>query len=147
MNRPKGLLLTAWIMVGFLLAGLLREWFWPPHPHITHLHTLTSIIGMLIRIAALICIFYYAQGRNLARIAVLAASVVEILSLLRLRHEDTLGRVVIAAAALLAVFFLYWPVRSPVLQAQRGYYRCAFYSRARFLIQIGEPTNPNASRI
>jgi hypothetical protein len=108
MNRPKGLLLTSWIMVGFLLAGLLRQWFWPPHPHITHLHTFITIAVMLIRIMALICIFYYFQGRNWARIAVLVTSIVEILSLLQLRHEDTLGRVVSAAAALLAVFFLYW---------------------------------------
>jgi hypothetical protein len=108
MNRPKGLLVTAWMMVGFLLAGLLRQWFWPPHPHITHLHAFTTIVGMLIRIVALGCIFYYVQGRNWARIAVLVTSVVVILSLLQLRHEDTPGRVVSAAAALLAVFFLYW---------------------------------------
>ncbi len=108
MNRPKGLLVTAWMMVGFLLAGLLRQWFWPPHPHITHLHAFATIVGMLIRIVALVCIFYYVQGRNWARIAVLVTSVVVILSLLQLRHEDTPGRVVGAAAALLAVFFLYW---------------------------------------
>jgi hypothetical protein len=108
MNRPKGLLITAWIMVGFLLVGLLRQWFWPPHPHITHLHAFTTVVVALVRVTALVCIFYYVQGRNWARIAVLVTSGVEILSLLQLRHEDTPGRVISAAAALLAVFFLYW---------------------------------------
>jgi hypothetical protein len=107
-NRPKGLLLTAWIMVGFLVAGSLRQWLRSADYPTTHLHTFTIVVGMLIRIAALICIFYYYQGRNWARIIVLITSVVQILSLLQLRHEDTLGRVVGAAAALLAVFFLYW---------------------------------------
>jgi hypothetical protein len=108
MNRPKGLLLTAWIMVGFLFVGLMRQWFWPPHPPITHLHAFTTVVGVLIRVTAFACIFYYAQGRNWARIAVLVTSVAEILSLLQLRHEDTLGRFVSTLSALLAVFFLYW---------------------------------------
>jgi hypothetical protein len=135
MIRPKVLLLTAWIMVGFLLTGLLRQWFWPPHPHITHLHTLTTIVGILIRIAALICIFYYVQGRNWARIAVLVTSVVEILNLLQLRHEDTLGRVISAAAALLAVFFLYWLNTRSVRQ---------FFTRSAATIEVPSSPEPGS---
>jgi hypothetical protein len=110
MNRPKGLLLTAWMMVALELVAWLRQ-YWP-HP--VHLHTF-SIVGLLVaRTVAFICIFYYVRGQNWARIAVLLTSVLTILSLLRLRHEDTFGQVTGVAWSLLGVFFLYWLNTRPV---------------------------------
>jgi hypothetical protein len=91
MNRPNGLLLTAWIMVALTVAGWLRQQYFPPHPHIAHLHAFTTVVGLVIRITAFVCIFYYVRGRNWARIAVLLTSIVAILSLLQLRHEDVPG--------------------------------------------------------
>ena len=108
MNRPKGLLLTAWIMVALVVAGWLRQQYFPPRPHIAHLHAFTTVVGLVIRITAFVCIFYYVRGRNWARIAVLLTSIVAILSLLQLRHEDVPGQVIGAVVGLLGVFFLYW---------------------------------------
>jgi drug/metabolite transporter (DMT)-like permease len=108
MNRPKGLLVTAWIMVALVVAGWLRGNYWPPRTQPAHLHTFTIVLVLVVRITAFVCIFYYAQGRNWARIVVLATSVLMILSLIQLRHENALGQVTGAFAALLGVFFLFW---------------------------------------
>jgi hypothetical protein len=62
----------------------------------------------VLNIVEFVCIFYYVKGRNWARIAVLVASVLSILDLLRLNHEDTPGRIIIGAWGLLGAFFLYW---------------------------------------
>jgi hypothetical protein len=64
MNRPKGLLLTTWIMVALLVAGWLRQQNWPPSPHLAHLHAFTTVAGLVLRITELVCIFYYVPGRN-----------------------------------------------------------------------------------
>src|SRR5438132_12045843 len=111
MNRPRGLLLTAWIMVALNITA----WILQYRPHLAHrvpLHTFTVVLFTLalvvIRIGAFVCIVYYVRGRNWARIAVLLTSVLSILYLLRLNHEDAPGRVVSAAWGLLGVFFLYW---------------------------------------
>lgn len=114
MNRPKGLLLTAWIMVALVVAGWLRGKYWPPPDHPAHLHTFTIVLLLVIRITAFVCIFYYVRGRNWARIAVLLTSIVAILSLLQLRHEDAPGQVIGAAMGLLGVFFLCWLNTRPV---------------------------------
>ena len=104
MNRPNGLLLTAWIMVVLEVAGWIQQ-YWP-HP--VHLHTFSIAALLVVRLISFVCIFYYAQGQNWARIFVLIASVLAILSLLVLRHEAAPGQVLIATRALLGVFFLYW---------------------------------------
>ena len=111
MNRPQGLLLTAWIMVALLVAGWLRSFYRVPthfayqHPQ---WHLFNTVVFVVLRIIAFVCIVYYARGRNWARIAVLLTSVLTILGLLQLRHEDSLGKVMGAAWGLLAVFLLYW---------------------------------------
>jgi hypothetical protein len=112
MKSPKGLLLTAWIMVGLVVAGWLRMYYWPHHAQLAHPHAylrvFTTATLLVLNIVEFVCIFYYVKGRNWARIAVLVASVLSILDLLRLNHEDTPGRIIIAAWGLLGVFFLYW---------------------------------------
>jgi hypothetical protein len=108
MDRPKGLLTTAWIMVALLVAGWLRGKYWPPHDQPAHLHIFTIVLSLLVRGTSIVCVYYYAQGRNWARIAVLLTSIVVLLSLVQWRHEDALGHVIAAIAALLAVFLLYW---------------------------------------
>jgi hypothetical protein len=99
-------------MVGLMVAGWLRMYYWPhhaqlAHPH-AHLHVFTTVTLLVLNILVFVCIFYYVKGRNWARIAVLVASVLSILELLRLNHEDTPGRIITAAWGLLGVFFLYW---------------------------------------
>jgi len=100
-------------MVALEVAGWLRQ-YWPHNAHVVHLHTVTTIALLIIRIFAFACIFYYVQGRNWARIAVLLASILTILGLLRLNHEDTPGQVIGAASGLLGIFFLYWLNTSPL---------------------------------
>ena len=112
MKRPKGLLLTAWIMVGMVVAGWLRMYYWPhhaqpAHPH-AHLRVFIGVALLVVNIVEFVCISYYIKGRNWARIAILVVSVLSILELLRLNREDTLGQIITAAWALLGVFFLYW---------------------------------------
>jgi hypothetical protein len=112
MKSPKGLLLTAWIMVGLVVAGWLRMYYWPHHAQLVHPHAylrvFTTATLLVLNIVEFVCIFYYVKGRNWARIAVLVASVLSILDLLRLNHEDTPGRIIIGAWGLLGAFFLYW---------------------------------------
>ena len=95
-----------------MVAGWVRGYFWPQHANLAHpsahLHAFITGLLVMVRIAAFVCIFYYARGRNWARIAVLLTSVLAILSLILLRHEDALGQVISVAGALLGVFFLYW---------------------------------------
>jgi len=130
MNRPKGLQLTAWIMVALVVAGWLRANYWPPHNQPAHLHTFTIALLLVVRITAFICIFYYGQGRNWARIAVLLTSVVAILGLVGLRHEDFPGQIIGAAMGLLGAFFLYWLNTRPVRE---------FFKRGRATVE----THPN----
>jgi len=112
MNRPKGLVLTAWIMVALLLAGWMRGYLWPHHAQLAHPHplghALIVVFLLIVRLTACVCIFYFVRGRNWARIVVLVVSVVSIFGLLQLRHDDTPGKVIGIASALLAMFFLYW---------------------------------------
>jgi hypothetical protein len=74
MNRPRGLLLTAWIMVVLMVAGWVRAYFWPHHANLAHpsahLHDFITVFHLIITIAAFVCIFYYARGGKWARIAV-----------------------------------------------------------------------------
>jgi hypothetical protein len=99
-------------MVALVAVGWLRMYYWPHHAQLTHphahLHVFTTVFLVVLNIIEFVCIFYYARGRNWARIAVLLTSFLSILDLLRLNHEDAPGRVVSAAWGLLGVFFLYW---------------------------------------
>ena len=99
-------------MVVLLVAGWVRGYFWPHHANLahpsSHLHALITGLLVMVRVVAFVCIFYYARGRNWARIAVVLTSVLAILSLIQLRHEDVLGQAISVAGALLGVFFLYW---------------------------------------
>jgi hypothetical protein len=98
-----------------LVAGGLRQQFWPPRPHITHLHAFTTVVGLLIRITAF----------------VLLTSIVAILSLLQLRHEDAPGQVIGIVVGLLGVFLLYWLNTLPVRE---------FFTRGG--ANIGTPSSP-----
>jgi hypothetical protein len=114
MNRPRGLLLTAWIMV-FLntTAWILQYW---PHPaHYVHLRISTAVfVGLLtftIRVCAFVCVFYYAQGRNWARILVLVTSCGMLLTSLLLKNKAALStpsKISSVAWVILSIFFLYW---------------------------------------
>jgi peptidoglycan/LPS O-acetylase OafA/YrhL len=113
MNRPKGLLLTAWIMVALMVAGWVRMYFWPHHAHLAHppayFHVVTAVIVFLFNITSFVFIFYYVSGRNWARIIVLLSSILSILYLpFLLRHDETPGQILSVAWALLGVFLLYW---------------------------------------
>lgn len=95
------------MVVGWLLG------YYRPVPHLTHapahLHAFTTILRLAGTVIAFVCIFYYARGRNWARIAVLLTSILSILSVVfQLRREDVSGRIASAAWSLLGVFFLYW---------------------------------------
>jgi hypothetical protein len=119
MSRPRGLLLTAWMMVALMVAGWVRGYYWPHHAHLAHpsahLHVFTTIFLLVINIIVFVCIFYYVRGRNWARIAVLLTSILSILYLpLRWRQEDIPGHVISAAWGLLGIFFLYWLSTSSV---------------------------------
>jgi hypothetical protein len=94
-----------------MVAGWVQGHYWPHHAlahQPAHLHLFNAVLLLVVRIAAFVCIIYYVRGRNWARVAVLVTSVVVILGLLQLRHEDALGQVTSVAWALLGVFFLYW---------------------------------------
>ena len=117
MIRPKGLLLTAWIMVVLNVTGWILQ-YWPRRVHRVHLHAFTVIVFalllLMIRIGAFVCIYCYVQGRNGARIAVLLTSVLAILNLFRLRHEAAAYAISGAAWGILGVFFLYWLNTRPI---------------------------------
>jgi drug/metabolite transporter (DMT)-like permease len=111
MNRPGGLLLTTWMMVALMVVG----WVLGSRHHTqlnspsSHLNAFTTILMLVVNVIAFVCIFYYFQGRNWARIAVLLTSILSILSFpFQFRHQDTPGRVVSAVWVLLGIFFLYW---------------------------------------
>ena len=117
MNRPRGLLLTAWIMVALNITAWILQY--RPHPaHRAPLHTFTvalfTLALVVIRIGAFVCIFYYVRGRNWARIAVLLTSVLAILGLFRLNHEATVDLISAVAWGILGIFFLYWLNTRPV---------------------------------
>jgi hypothetical protein len=71
MNRPKGLALTAWLMVALSTLGWgVIDWnrYRNPHlhnPRATFVFFITIIVTM--KICGLVCIWYYYQGRNWAR--------------------------------------------------------------------------------
>jgi hypothetical protein len=120
MNRPKGLLLTAWIMVFLNTTAWILQ-YWPHRAHYVDLHTSTAVfVGLLmftIRVCAFVCIFYYAQGRNWARILVLVTSAGMLLTSLLLKNKAALStpsKISSAAWAILSIFFLYWLNTRPV---------------------------------
>jgi hypothetical protein len=65
-------------------------------------------VVVIIKTCALICIWYYYQGRNWARVAVLLTSVWTLYNLRLLAHGNLACRVVVAGEGLLGLFFLYW---------------------------------------
>jgi drug/metabolite transporter (DMT)-like permease len=113
MNRPRSLLLTAAIMIALMVVGWIRMYYRSQHPHLAHpphhLHSLTILLLLVINSIVFICIYYYVQGRNWARIAVLITSILSILYLpLQMIREGTAGRIIGVAWSLLGAFFLYW---------------------------------------
>jgi hypothetical protein len=77
MNRPKGLALTAWLMVALSTLGWsVIDWNGYRNPVLhSPRATFVSFIAVIVtmKICGLVCIWYYFQGRNWARIAVLLA--------------------------------------------------------------------------
>jgi hypothetical protein len=111
MNRPKGLALTAWLMVALSTLGWsVIDWNRYRNnlhnPRATFVFFITIIVTM--KICGLVCIWYYHQGRNWARIAVLLTSLWTIYCLRLLSHGNAVYRSLIASEALLGLFFLYW---------------------------------------
>ena len=117
MNRPKGLLVTGWIMIALNVAGWILE-YWPQRADPAHLREFgvasLVLISVAIRVSAFVCIYYFVRGRNWARVAVLLTSVLAVLGLFRLYHEATLHRINGAAWGTLGVFFLYWLNTRPI---------------------------------
>jgi hypothetical protein len=119
MNRPKGLALTAWLMVALSTLGWsVIDWsrYRTPHlhkPRTTFVFFITIIVTM--KICGLVCIWYYYEGRNWARIAVLVTSLWTIYCLRLLGHGNAVYRSLIASEALLGFFFLYW-LNTPTLR-------------------------------
>ena len=122
MPRPRGLILTAWIMVFLNTAAWILQ-YWPRRPH--HVHTSTVVFIDLfmfaLRVFAFACIFYYAKGRNWARILVLVMSVGTLLSSLVYKGSalSTPAGVIGACWVILSLFFLYWLNTGPV----RGFFK------------------------
>jgi hypothetical protein len=112
MNRPKGLALTAWLMVALSTLGWsVIDWnrYRNPNlhnPRAAFVFFITIIVTM--KICGLVCIWYYYQGRNWARIVVLLTSLWTIYCLRLLSHGNTVYRSLISSEALLGLFFLYW---------------------------------------
>ncbi len=102
MPRPRGLLLTAWIMVFLNTAAWILQ-YWPRRPH--HVHTSTVVFVALlmftVRVFAFACIFYYAKGPELgsdSRTANIGRNATEFLGVQRKRfvypsrgHRRVLG--------------------------------------------------------
>jgi hypothetical protein len=130
MPRPRGLILTAWIMVFLNTAAWILQ-YWPPQAHNAHFHTSTKIIVGLfmfaVRVFAFACIFYYAQGRNWARILVLVTSVGTLLGSLVYKGSalSTPAEIIGACWVILSVFFLYWLNTGPV----RGFFKWGAVTR------------------
>jgi hypothetical protein len=122
MNRPEGLALTAWIMVVLNTVGLgILDWgqYYRLHPPGV---LWLVIVAAALKIVGFVCIWYYFQGRNWARVMVLLTSAVMVWNarLLLQNHQQGIVwnarpplwnpliiRVVIAANAILGAFFLY----------------------------------------
>jgi hypothetical protein len=81
----------------------------------------------MIRIGAFVCIYYYVQGRNWARITVLLTSLLTILSVFTLRHEAAIYRISGVAWTVLGAFFLYWLNTRPI----RDYFKPGAAASAR----------------
>jgi hypothetical protein len=87
-----------------------------PHlhnPRTTFVFFITIIVTM--KICGLVCIWYYYEGRNWARIAVLVTSLWTIYCLRLPGHGNAVCRSLIASEALLGLFFLYW-LNTPTLR-------------------------------
>jgi hypothetical protein len=111
MPRPRGLLLTAWIMVFLNTAAWILQ-YWPDH-HVYRQASTAVIVGLLMftaRVCGYACIFYYAQGRNWARILVLVTSVGVLLSSVAYKGSasSTPAEIIGACWVILSFFFLYW---------------------------------------
>jgi len=110
--------LTAWIMAGLVIVGWLRMYFWPHHASLTHPHphlrAFNAVFLTALDVIAFVCIFYYARGRNWARMTVLLVSILSILYLLRLHREGTAAQIIGVVWGLLGFFFLYWLNTRPV---------------------------------
>jgi hypothetical protein len=110
MVRPRGLGLTAWLMVGLSALGWSGiDWnHFRTLPHARESFPVFIVIVVLMRTCALICIWHYYQGRNWARVAVLLTSLWTLYNLRLLTHGNLTCRIVIAGEGLLGLFFLYW---------------------------------------
>jgi hypothetical protein len=112
MVRPKGLALTAWLMLCLSLLGL-GSWIWSRYHSPVHTHThlgfvVLGIIVFAMKSCGFICIWYYYQGRNWARIVILVVSVLALFNLRLLNHGTIVIRGVVVSEAVLGIFFLYW---------------------------------------
>ncbi len=79
----------------------------PPH-HTRAGFLVLVMIVVVMKACGLLCVWYYYQGRNWARIAVLLTSVWTLYNLRLLTHGHIPYRSVIAAEGLLGMFLLYW---------------------------------------
>jgi hypothetical protein len=110
MGRPKGLASTAWLMGALSTLGWgAIDWnHLRSLPHASVSFPVFVVIVTMIKTCAFICIWYYHQGRNWARVAVLLTSVWTLYNLRLLAHGNLACRVVVGSEGLLGLFLLYW---------------------------------------
>jgi len=110
MTRPEGLALTAWLMVALSILGwAVVDWNRFSKPPYHHSFLVLFIVAVVAYKAfGLICTWYYYQGRNWARIAVLIASVWTLYNLRLVNHGNILYRGVVAADGVFGLCLLYW---------------------------------------
>jgi hypothetical protein len=110
MDRPKGLASTAWLMVALSTLGWSTvDWnHLRSFPHASVSFPVFVVIVVVMKTCSFICIWYFYQGRNWARVAVLLTSVWTLYNLRLLARGNLACRVVIASQGLLGLFFLYW---------------------------------------
>jgi phosphatidylserine synthase len=108
MNRPRGLGLTALLMVVCNAMGwAIIDWSKP--------HAAATFIGLTILIViGYVFIWFYWRGRNWARIAVLLTSILSIYNLRYWNHSNMTMHIMIASEAAMGVFLLYWLNTRPV---------------------------------
>ncbi len=102
MERPEGLSVTAVLMCVCNAMG----WFtieWDKPRAGTKFVLFTTFI-----LAGYVFVWFYWNGQNWARIAVLLTSLLTILNLRFVNRGNAVNRVMILSEAILGIFLLYW---------------------------------------
>jgi len=101
-NRPKGLSATALLMsVTNAMGWFIVDWNRPHAGFTFGVFTILILIGYFF-------IWYYWQGRNWARIAVLLTSLLALYNLRYWSHGPGIKQVMVVSEGTLGIFLLYW---------------------------------------